>query len=163
MLFLDSIIQLIIPILKCNLLLTEQKEAEKVTSNGTVAEQTNQMPGEVSKLRDNRVKKKKKKQEKEVIGQIVSKARKSSDEDSDSEEAEFWEPPIGDRWDFDDGRGRWGSSSDTGPDTDEGKFIYLFSLLFIFPRPYSWVMRFSTITQMFSTEVNSASVWFFSQ
>lgn len=97
----------------------EQKEAEKITSNGTLAEQTNQMPGEVSKLRDNRVKKKKKKQEKEVVSQIVSKARKSSDEDSDSEVAEFWEPPIGDRWDFDDGRDRWGSSSDTGQDTDE--------------------------------------------
>ncbi|KAE8021448.1 hypothetical protein FH972_007334 [Carpinus fangiana] len=63
----------------------EEKEAEKITSNGTVEEQV----------------------------------RNLSDEDGDSEEGDFWMPPAGHRWDFDDGGDRWGSGSESGEESDE--------------------------------------------
>ena len=59
--------------------------------------------------------KKKQKQEKEV-DENISEARKS---EVDEIKAEFWMPPVGDRWDFDDGGDRWGSGSDLESDIDE--------------------------------------------
>lgn len=60
--------------------------------------------------------KKKKKKEKKVE-EIISEVR---DKASDSEEPEFWMPPLGDRWDFDNGDNRWGSDSKSGQeDGDE--------------------------------------------
>ncbi|XP_020704247.1 uncharacterized protein LOC110115371, partial [Dendrobium catenatum] len=36
-------------------------------------------------------------------------ARESETESADAEEPSFWVPPVGERWDFDDGRDRWES------------------------------------------------------
>ncbi|CBI34839.3 unnamed protein product, partial [Vitis vinifera] len=101
----------------------EQKEAEKQMSNRKVVDKGDQMQqkdGEKHKKKDK--KKKKKKQEKEV-DENISEARKSEvdeiDKNSDTEEAEFWMPPVGDRWDSDDGGDRWGSDSDLECDIDE--------------------------------------------
>lgn len=57
--------------------------------------------------------KKKKKNKDTTIEEIRSEVRKSSDEDSDIEEEDFWRPPVGDRWDHDDGGDRWGSESES--------------------------------------------------
>nr|GMD19041.1 surfeit locus protein 2 [Ipomoea batatas] len=38
---------------------------------------------------------------------------------NDPEEAEFWMPPVGERWDFDDGPNRWGSGSESEPENDD--------------------------------------------
>lgn len=106
----------------------EQKEAEKQMSNRKVVDKGDQMQqkdGEKHKKKDKKKKdekKKKKKQEKEV-DENISEARKSEvdeiDKNSDTEEAEFWMPPVGDRWDSDDGGDRWGSGSDLECDIDE--------------------------------------------
>nr|GMD25337.1 surfeit locus protein 2 [Ipomoea batatas] len=37
----------------------------------------------------------------------------------DPEEAEFWMPPVGEHWDFDDGGNRWGSGSESEPENDD--------------------------------------------
>lgn len=94
----------------------------KVVDKG---DQMQQKDGEKHKKKDKKKKdekKKKKKQEKEV-DENISEARKSEvdeiDKNSDTEEAEFWMPPVGDRWDSDDGGDRWGSGSDLECDTDE--------------------------------------------
>lgn len=48
-----------------------------------------------------------------------SELRNPSDEGNNSEEVDFWIPPSGERWDFDDGAERWGSDSDSGPETED--------------------------------------------
>lgn len=49
-----------------------------------------------------------------------SQANESIDKSSDSAEPDFWVPPVGSRWDFDDGTDRWGSSTDSDDEKDEG-------------------------------------------
>uniref|UniRef100_A0A5B7BJ85 Putative surfeit locus protein 2 n=1 Tax=Davidia involucrata TaxID=16924 RepID=A0A5B7BJ85_DAVIN len=99
----------------------EQKEAEKQTPNGMVEEKSEQTPQKMSKPKADGMKKKKKKQEEEEedVSKIISEVRKSSDNDSDSQETDFWIPPAGHRWDFDDGGDRWGSGSESGPETED--------------------------------------------
>ncbi|XP_020203752.1 protein FAM133A [Cajanus cajan] len=67
----------------------------------------------------------KKKNKDKGIEEIKSEVRKSSNEDSDTEEEDFWMPPVGDRWDHDDGGDRWGSESESEPEqeTEEGDII----------------------------------------
>ncbi|RDX57965.1 hypothetical protein CR513_62754 [Mucuna pruriens] len=69
-----------------------------------------------------RVKKKKNNKDK-GIEEIISEVRKSSNEDSDTEEEDFWMPPVGDRWDHDDGGDRWDSESESEQETEEGDVI----------------------------------------
>lgn len=99
----------------------EKKEAEKQTSNGMIEGQSEQNPDKVVKKKADGLKKKKKKQmeEEENINDVISKVRNLSDKDSDSEEDDFWMPPSGERWDFDNGGDRWGSDSESGPETDD--------------------------------------------
>ncbi|KAK7395819.1 hypothetical protein VNO78_16390 [Psophocarpus tetragonolobus] len=52
---------------------------------------------------------------------IISEVRKSSNDDSDTEDEDFWMPPVGDRWDNDDGGDRWGSESESEPDQETGE------------------------------------------
>ncbi|GFY83100.1 surfeit locus protein 2 [Actinidia rufa] len=95
----------------------EKKEAEKETPNGVVTE-GEKKPEKKSKPKADSLKKKKKKQEKNVH-KVISEVRNPSDKDSDSEEAEFWMPPAGERWDLDDGGDRWGSGSESGSETED--------------------------------------------
>lgn len=98
-------------------------------SNGKIVAEANTTPPEAREKRKKKDKKKKvekknknKKLEKEV-DENISEAGKSEDDgvdrNSETEEAEFWMPPVGERWDFDDGGDRWGSGSDLECDTDE--------------------------------------------
>ncbi|KAG8384886.1 hypothetical protein BUALT_Bualt04G0164900 [Buddleja alternifolia] len=52
---------------------------------------------------------------------------RDSGKSSDSENEDFWMPPAGERWDHDDGGDRWGSDSESGPESDdaveEGIFV----------------------------------------
>ncbi|KAL6994403.1 hypothetical protein U1Q18_012508 [Sarracenia purpurea var. burkii] len=98
----------------------EKKEAEKQTLNGTNAEQGEQTLEKTSKPKTDGLKKnKKKKQEEENVNKVISEVRNASNKDTESEEDDFWMPPVGDRWDFDDGGDRWGSGSDSGPETED--------------------------------------------
>ncbi|XAR51925.1 hypothetical protein NMG60_11006730 [Bertholletia excelsa] len=63
-------------------------------------------------------KKNKKKQEKN-ISEVVTEVKIPSDKDSDSEETDFWVPPVGERWDFDDGGDRWDSGKESELETDD--------------------------------------------
>ncbi|KAK6267277.1 hypothetical protein QUC31_018114 [Theobroma cacao] len=89
----------------------EQKEMEKELANETMAEEGQQKPKQE--------KKKKNKKKEKAVEEIVSEVRDSAENESDSEELEFWMPPVGDRWDFDDGGDRWGSGSELEESDEE--------------------------------------------
>lgn len=102
-------------------------ETKKLTPNGVEEEEGEETAQKVSKRgkdvekKKNKKKKKKKKNKKEEpVEEIISEVRESSDhEESDSEEADFWMPPVGERWDFDDGgEDRWGSASESEHESD---------------------------------------------
>ncbi|CAO2828574.1 unnamed protein product [Amaranthus hypochondriacus] len=68
--------------------------------------------------KEKKKKKKKKKENGKNKEEIISEMRDSPC-NSDTEENDFWMPPVGERWDFDDGRDRWGSDSESGDQHDE--------------------------------------------
>lgn len=93
----------------------EQKEAEKATP-AVMEEKKEKLSPKASKLS-------KKSITKDVKGKVRkgdSQAKEHLEKSSDSEELDFWVPPVGSRWDFDDGADRWGSSTDSGDEKDEG-------------------------------------------
>ncbi|XP_076912352.1 uncharacterized protein LOC143570635 [Bidens hawaiensis] len=107
-----------------SLLEKEEAEAGKESSNVLVEEGGEQKPEKSSKSKEEGKKKKKdkKKKEKEIdVSKVISEVRNPEEQDSDAEEEEFWMPPVGDRWDFDNGKDRWGSDldSDTDPEKDD--------------------------------------------
>ncbi|XP_051140226.1 uncharacterized protein LOC127257802 [Andrographis paniculata] len=89
----------------------EKKEAEKEMPNGTP-----------EKKDEGKIKKKKKKnkaKKEENIDEIINNVRDSAGKSSESDdETEFWMPPVGERWDNDDGGDRWGSDPDSEPVND---------------------------------------------
>ncbi|KAJ9152838.1 hypothetical protein P3X46_026353 [Hevea brasiliensis] len=88
----------------------EQKEMGKVEER---------QPEELKSGTDGQKKKKKKKKnEGKLVEEIISEVRNSSDKNSDSEGDDFWMPPVGDRWDFDDRGDRWGSGGESGQESD---------------------------------------------
>ncbi|KAK3012805.1 hypothetical protein RJ639_010397 [Escallonia herrerae] len=95
----------------------EKKEAEKQTPNGMIVEQSEQKPEKISKTKADKLKKKKKQEQ--DVSKIISEVRNPSDKESDSEDDDFWMPPVGDRWDFDDGGDRWGSGSEEEPEIED--------------------------------------------
>ncbi|XP_059642958.1 uncharacterized protein LOC132284841 [Cornus florida] len=97
----------------------EQMEAEKLTPNGILEEKSEQTPQKISKPKADGLKKKKKKNKaEENVGKVILEVRKSSDKDSDSEEAEFWIPPMGDPLDLDDEGTEHANGADAA--TEEG-------------------------------------------
>ncbi|KAE8662902.1 Surfeit locus protein 2, putative isoform 3 [Hibiscus syriacus] len=87
----------------------EQKEMETVLTDETMAEESEKKPK----------KEKKKKKKEKAVEEILSEVRDSAENESDPEEPEFWIPPVGDRWDFDDGGDRWGSGLELDENDDE--------------------------------------------
>uniref|UniRef100_A0A1J3CQK8 Surfeit locus protein 2 n=1 Tax=Noccaea caerulescens TaxID=107243 RepID=A0A1J3CQK8_NOCCA len=98
----------------------EEKEREK--ESGSVPENGGETPAKENgvkeekkknkkKKKKNKKKKNKKSDEKEENGEDVTD-EVEHENDEDAEELDFWMPPDGERWDFDDGRDRWGSDSD---------------------------------------------------
>ncbi|XP_058739426.1 uncharacterized protein LOC131611413 [Vicia villosa] len=73
----------------------------------------------------NKKKKRTKKKKDKKVEEIISEVRKSCNEETDSEEDDFWMPPAGERWDNDDGGDRWCSDSDSESEqeTEEGDVI----------------------------------------
>ena len=116
------------------LLETEEMEEGKLNLNKMEEELDDQEPEKASKpgkdgarkeKKEKKEKKKKKKKEVKVEedgdDEIISETPKSHSEESDSEEAEFWIPPPGARWDFDDGGDRWGSDSESNDENKSDK------------------------------------------
>ncbi|KAG9446554.1 hypothetical protein H6P81_012682 [Aristolochia fimbriata] len=48
-----------------------------------------------------------------------SMGKHETENNGDSEDADFWVPPVGDRWDSDNGNGRWEDSVNPGKEGDE--------------------------------------------
>ncbi|MFS8011516.1 putative surfeit locus protein [Helianthus anomalus] len=108
-----------------NMLEKEEAEAGKESSNGLVEEEgVEQKSEKAEKSKEEGSKKKKKnkkKKEKEIdVSKVISEVRNPEEHDSDAEEEEFWMPPVGDRWDFDDGKDRWGSDLESDVDAEDG-------------------------------------------
>ncbi|XP_057852202.2 uncharacterized protein LOC131062527 isoform X2 [Cryptomeria japonica] len=78
-----------------------QKESEKKLSKGEKSEN-----GSESKKIRIKVKKKKNVE----MDNSDSALNADADSKSDFEEPDFWTPPVGSRWDYDDGRDRWKDS-----------------------------------------------------
>ncbi|KNA19331.1 hypothetical protein SOVF_062540 [Spinacia oleracea] len=127
----------------------EQMEAGKLSSSGDVEEKGEKQGKAGLKKEENGAEKKKKKQKKmketkkeEIVSEMrdspglkrkengaekkkekQKKMKETKKEeivsDSDLEGLEFWMPPAGERWDFDDGGDRWGSDSESGDQHDE--------------------------------------------
>ncbi|KAF5746906.1 Surfeit locus protein 2 putative isoform 3 [Tripterygium wilfordii] len=99
----------------------EQKETGKLSSNEIVEQKGVEEPEKELKtpVDGGKKKKKNKQKEKRPVEEIISEMRDPSNQDDDSEEADFWMPPAGERWDFDDGADRWGSCSEAEDDSDE--------------------------------------------
>ncbi|XP_031108364.1 surfeit locus protein 2 [Ipomoea triloba] len=95
----------------------EKKEAEQEMPDRMVEEKIEQVQEKPKKKSSSL--KKKKKEKAENATNIVSEMRDITGNDSDPEEAEFWMPPVGERWDFDDGGNRWGSGSESEPENDD--------------------------------------------
>nr|GMD83452.1 surfeit locus protein 2 [Ipomoea batatas] len=96
----------------------QKKEAEQEMPDRMVEEKIEQQVQEKPKKKASSLKKKKK-EKAENATNIVSEMRDITGNDSDPEEAEFWMPPVGERWDFDDGGNRWGSGSESEPENDD--------------------------------------------
>lgn len=101
----------------------EQMEAGELPENGKVEGKGGKQDKDGSKAKENgaekkkKDKKKKEKDKEKKMEEIISEVRELPG-DSDSEEPDFWMPPVGERWDFDDGRDRWGSESESGDQND---------------------------------------------
>ncbi|KAF2308426.1 hypothetical protein GH714_009575 [Hevea brasiliensis] len=55
--------------------------------------------------------------EQKEMGKVEEKQQEESK--SSMDEDDFWMPPVGDRWDFDDGGDRWGSGGESGQESEE--------------------------------------------
>ncbi|MCL7036385.1 hypothetical protein MKW94_016916 [Papaver nudicaule] len=89
----------------------EEKETGKVSVNvGKKKEDEEEVETKKRGKKDN---KKKRKKKKKGVKEDVPVEKVPEDED-------FWMPSPGSRWDFDDGKDRWGSDSESGQDSDEG-------------------------------------------
>lgn len=110
----------------------EKIEAEKEAPNGTGEgpskdkSDVKENEGGSEKKKKKKEKKKNKKKNNKQMEEDEENANESdmknpSDEGNISEEADFWIPPSGERWDFDDGGKRYGSGSDSdsGPEADD--------------------------------------------
>ncbi|CAN1272995.1 hypothetical protein LINPERPRIM_LOCUS14816 [Linum perenne] len=98
----------------------EQKESGKMVPNGKASEENGKKEdGDENEEEGEKKRKKKKKKKKQLqkkaksVEEIVTEMRDTPpDGETDSEEADFWMPPVGDRWDFDEGDDRWGSDDE---------------------------------------------------
>lgn len=99
----------------------EKKETETEMENGGLEKQgKNQVAKEMDRKANHRDKKKSKKKEVEDASKVISEIRDSSGKSNGSEEDdEFWVPPVGARWDNDDGGDRWGSGSESEEEEDD--------------------------------------------
>ncbi|KAL3526107.1 hypothetical protein ACH5RR_014479 [Cinchona calisaya] len=98
----------------------EKMEAGQSMPNGNMGKQDGEKASEKkTKAKADGLKKKNKGRDK-TVAEVISEPRDVSDEDTDAEEGDdFWMPPVGERWDNDDGGDRWGSNAESGPENDD--------------------------------------------
>lgn len=97
----------------------EKVEIGPRITNGAMEKQDDGQKAEKkSKVKDDGLKKKKKNRDKTVV-EVIPEARNVSEDSESEEEDDFWIPPVGERWDNDDGGDRWGSDPESGPENDD--------------------------------------------
>nr|XP_043631339.1 ATP-dependent RNA helicase drs1-like isoform X2 [Erigeron canadensis] len=114
----------------------QEAEAAKEVSNGMVEGDGEEKPEEAASKSDgdgskkkkkkdkkNKNKNKKKMEEENDASMIISEVRDPAEKDNDAEEEEFWMPPVGDRWDFDVGKDRWGSDLESDDDLEDDDLV----------------------------------------
>ncbi|CAH2072764.1 unnamed protein product [Thlaspi arvense] len=102
----------------------EEKEREK--ESGSIPEEGGVTPVKENGVKEEKQKNKKKKKKKNRNSDEMEKNGEDEsdgvedeiDEDVEAQELDFWMPPDGERWDFDDGGDRWGSDSDSEEEKD---------------------------------------------
>lgn len=119
----------------------EEKEREK--ESGSVPEEGGEAVVKEGKKKNKKKKKKDKKKKKkkeldekeEMCGEDVADGVENENgEEGEEKELDFWMPPDGERWDFDDGGDRWGSDSEEEGDDPIGLFTISLLLLLV-----SWI------------------------
>lgn len=91
----------------------EQKELEKDSMTKSGEQQGKKKAAKALKPSTENSKKKKKKEQEETISEAQECNGESNPEDA------FWMPPVGQRWDNDNGGDRWGSGSDSEHESDK--------------------------------------------
>ncbi|KFK25682.1 hypothetical protein AALP_AA8G145700 [Arabis alpina] len=110
----------------------EEKEREK--ESGINPEEGVETTAKEDGVKDEEKKKKnkkKKKKDKKKKNKKLDETEKNEEDVADEvehengeeveEELEFWMPPEGERWDFDNGKDRWGSDSDSEEEKNDGE------------------------------------------
>uniref|UniRef100_A0A0D9W6A1 non-specific serine/threonine protein kinase n=1 Tax=Leersia perrieri TaxID=77586 RepID=A0A0D9W6A1_9ORYZ len=101
--------------------LNKLEKLEEKMASGEMAEGENEQSNEVAKKTKSSKKKDKKKAA--VVNPSLPREPKPEIDDSDnSDDPDFWVPPVGSRWDDDDGKDRWGSLpvKDDAADDEDG-------------------------------------------
>ncbi|XP_010453565.1 PREDICTED: transcriptional regulator ATRX homolog isoform X1 [Camelina sativa] len=111
--------------------LNKLEEKEREIESGSIPGEGGETPAKENGVKEEEKKKKKKKKkktkkEKKKNKKLLEKENNGEEDVDDEvehengedveEELEFWMPPDGERWDFDDGGDRWGSDSDSEED-----------------------------------------------
>jgi outer membrane biosynthesis protein TonB len=103
----------------------ELKEMGAPSTEEALAEEAKAKAKDKKKSKDgvkNKIKnkKEKEKEKQKPVEEIISEVRESPDdkESRTLEELDFWMPPDGERWDFDDGGDRWGSDDESEEGSD---------------------------------------------
>ncbi|CAH8314035.1 unnamed protein product [Eruca vesicaria subsp. sativa] len=99
--------------------LNKLEEKEREIESGCIQTVVKENGVKEEKKKNKKKKKKNKKKnkkldEKDENGEdvVMDEVERENDEDVEEKELEFWMPPDGERWDFDDGGDRWGSYSE---------------------------------------------------
>lgn len=105
------------------ILWAEKEEEEKLRQMDCEDEVCEEIPEQVAIGKMDKAKKKKERKKDKQKGKEKEKMDNESNpgekENCDSEEVDFWMPPVGNRWDFDDGGDRWDSAAEFGHQTTE--------------------------------------------
>ncbi|XP_072969229.1 uncharacterized protein [Typha angustifolia] len=96
----------------------EQMELEKLAP-----EESAEKVIKESKISSKSTKAQQKRTKKKEVDENVSLAKETDSNITASEEVDFWIPPVGSRWDFDDGRDRWECPTNMDDETDEGALL----------------------------------------
>ncbi|KAK1294379.1 hypothetical protein QJS10_CPA16g00384 [Acorus calamus] len=92
----------------------DQKEAGTVTQSGIV-----EKPKKAPRKTSHSDKSSSKNNQKNDACEDDSQLMEPMPNDDNPDEPDFWIPPVGSRWDFDDGQDRWASCSSSGEETDD--------------------------------------------
>ena len=121
--------------------LIEEREREK--ESGSVPEEGGEAVAKEDGVKEGKKKNKKKKKkdkkkkkkkkeldEKEEGGEdvVTDGFENENGEEGEEKELDFWMPPDGERWDFDDGGDRWGSDSEEEEEEPIGLFTCVYPI-----------------------------------